>query len=403
MPGQQNPDDANDFDEVGEPSSRERSRVLRRILTGVAVTALGVWSPYLLITIGVLLLLIVAHEAGHYAAARMTGMKAPEFMVGFGPELFSVRRGETTWGLRAIPLGGYVRIIGMNDLEQVDAADEERTYRAKATWKRIVVSFAGPAANLLCAVLLLAVTYGAFGLARETLRIGEVRAGTPAAAAGIRSGDVITALDGTAVEDMAAYREMLQGTQGEVTVDLDRAGVPVEVTLTPVSDQGRKVIGVLTESERERLPVHRAAAKATTDTVTWTGRTFVAVAGVFASIGTYIGALFTDSVPDDKRLLSPVGVSQVAQNQAIDVPWVLGFAAIINISLATFNLFPVPPLDGGHILVASVEGLLSKLRRKRTKLSPRVLQPVTFVVWSALILLGISTLWLDVTQPLRLP
>jgi regulator of sigma E protease len=380
--------------------SDDRQRVAVRWVSAVAVTALLVWwSPLLVGVIVLLLMLIVAHEAGHYCAARSTGMKAPEFMVGFGPALLKYRRGETTWGLRAIPLGGYVRISGMSAAEVVDAADEHRTYRSKRAWQRVFVSAAGPAANILCAIVLLVVAYAGFGRPVETLVVEEVRDGTPAAAAGLREGDVLAAIDGQEISTMDQWRDVLAASSGEVAVAVERRGTRVIEPVTPVQLDGRRVIGVVATSVDERLSVTEAVTQGSVDTIETLGAAFVAVGKTFATVGDQLASAVTGQ-PSEQRVVSAVGVARAAEGQNLEAVWLLQIAALINISLAAFNLFPVPPLDGGHMCVAVIEGAASKVRRTQVRVSARVLQPVAFVMWGVLMLVGLSAIWLDLTVPL---
>src|SRR5688500_18380506 len=148
----------------GEPSQAASFVRLALILAGIVV--LGAWFGALstVVIIAALLVMIFLHELGHYLTARWAGMKVTEYFLGFGPRLWSVRKGETEYGIKAIPAGGYVRIIGMNNLEEVDPADEPRTYRQKLFWRRLSVAVAGSAVHFFLAFLLLWVLNGFVGI-----------------------------------------------------------------------------------------------------------------------------------------------------------------------------------------------------------------------------------------------
>jgi len=159
------------------------------LLGGLVVLAMfaGAWA---LVIVGALIVSIFLHEAGHFLAAKQAGMKVTEYFLGFGPKIVSFRRGETEYGIKAIPAGAYVRIIGMNDLEEVDPADEGRTYREKGYWARLRVVLAGPAMNFLIAFVLLLAVLVAYGQqAPSKWTVSDVGSGTAAAAAGLKTGD----------------------------------------------------------------------------------------------------------------------------------------------------------------------------------------------------------------------
>jgi membrane-associated protease RseP (regulator of RpoE activity) len=269
-----------------------------------------------LFVIGGILASVVAHEAGHLLAARCTGVKATEFFAGFGPTLWSRSSGEITWGLKALPLGGYVRIIGMTRKEQVAPDEEARTFRGAAPWRRAVIGLAGPAVNVALAIAL----FFGFNLAKEP---------TPRDAA-IASGEIL-----------------------------------------------RRTVDASTES----------------------------IAALPAAVPGMVRAALDDGAADpENRVLSPVGATRLASQAAADgVSTALGLLAIINVFLALFNLVPLPPLDGGHIALATVDSAASRLLRRRIRFDATRLNPVTYAVVGTLLLLGIASIVLDVTRPIANP
>jgi RIP metalloprotease RseP len=208
---------------------------LRLGLLVAAVASVGVFFgwPALAMVLAIVISIFL-HELGHYAFARWAGMKVTEFFIGFGPRLWSTTRGETEYGVKLVPAGAYVRIIGMHSLEEVDPADEDRTYRSKPYRKRLPVILAGPFANFAIALVLLFVVFVGFG-APSTDRwvVDRVQPGSAAAAAGIQDGDRILAVDGRSVGEFDDLAEVLQPFAGQpVTIDVERDGQVVAVDAT---------------------------------------------------------------------------------------------------------------------------------------------------------------------------
>ena len=210
----------------------ERSPLLDRVfgnrfvLLGLLVTLLG-WVAFTRIWLFVLIVAIVAsvflHEMGHFLMAKRNGMKVTEFFIGFGPRVWSFRRGETEYGLKLIPAGAYVRIIGMHGLEEIDDSDDEgRTYRAQSYWRRMPVVLAGPVMNIVLGLLLLVVVFAGFGHpSTDKWKVDTVSAGSAAANAGLQPGDRILAFDGQPVgafDDFTSIVRAHAGSSGQLTI-----------------------------------------------------------------------------------------------------------------------------------------------------------------------------------------
>jgi RIP metalloprotease RseP len=212
----------------------QRSKLLPSILLltlGVVVLKFfGWWGMFIIVG---LLVSVTLHELGHFLTARQADMKVTEFFFGFGPRIFSWRRGEVEYGVKALPLGAYVRIIGMNDLEEVDPADEGRTYREKGYWARLRVVLAGPFMNFAIGFLVLIVLYMSFGVATNTgWTVDKPQAGTAAAAAGFAHGDRLVSLDGKPISGWTEFGKEIQHRAGDtLTVVVQRSGE--RVTLHP--------------------------------------------------------------------------------------------------------------------------------------------------------------------------
>jgi membrane-associated protease RseP (regulator of RpoE activity) len=201
-----------------------------------AVVALGLFAGWpVLLMVGAIVVSVFLHELGHYLVAKWMGMKVTEFFIGFGPRIWSFRRGETEYGLKVIPAGAYVRIIGMHTLEEVDPADEARTYRDKPMAKRLPVVLAGPAMNLLIGFSLLIVIFAGFGVPQpDQWQVRKVLDGSGAAAAGVQVGDRILEVGGQPVgefSDLAGAVRPNAGSEVEVVVERDGQRIPLTATL----------------------------------------------------------------------------------------------------------------------------------------------------------------------------
>ncbi|MCZ7629920.1 MAG: site-2 protease family protein [Microthrixaceae bacterium] len=210
-----------------------------RVARVVAVAGLVVWLAVtgglaMILVVGAVILMIFLHELGHYMAAKHAGMKVTEFFLGFGTRLWSFKRGETEFGLKAIPAGAYVKIIGMNNLEEVDPADEARTYRQAPFHSRFSVAIAGSAMHFALALVLLVVQFAAFGRVDDSRWvIGDLTEGGAAQQAGLRSGDQVVSFDGEPVGSFDEFRDQIAAATGEVVVEVERNGeteaIPVEL------------------------------------------------------------------------------------------------------------------------------------------------------------------------------
>lgn len=218
----------------------------------------------LIVLVGILTMVMV-HEGGHFAAAKATGMKVTEYFFGFGPRLWSTQRGETEYGIKAFPLGGYVRIVGMNAFEEVAPEDLGRTYRERPFWAKSVVVLAGVASHFIVAFLIFFVVSTVVGSDQPTTTIAEVQATlddggpTPAAAAGLLSGDTIVRIAGVEVDDWAQIVEQIRAHPAEtipIRVEREGAQVVLDATLLGRDDGSggrRGFLGVTPTVETVRL------------------------------------------------------------------------------------------------------------------------------------------------------
>lgn len=218
--------------EVGDGS--RFSRTLRLVILVGLIVALGVTQGVsMLIVVAAIIVMIFLHELGHFVMARRAGMLATEFFIGFGPKIFSFKRGETEYGLKVIPAGAYVRIIGMSSMEEVDPALESRTYRQKSFWQRIGVAVAGSSMHFILALLLLMTQFLFIGAPEgERWTVGSITTGSAAQAAGMKTGDEITKFDGKPIKSFDDFRDELKGIE------------PGRANLTVVRDGSEQVIPI---------------------------------------------------------------------------------------------------------------------------------------------------------------
>jgi len=325
-------------------------------------------------------LLIVLHEAGHFFAAKATGMRVERFFLFFGPTIWSVKRGETEYGVKAIPLGGYVKITGMNPEEDVPPEHEANAYFRKPVWKRIVVVAAGPAVNIVLAFAILFGVYLVNGRPEVDQRVGAVKPKTPAAKV-LQPGDKILAFDGDRFSNLSGKERLTK--LGETVASHECKGKQVEgcVAATPVRvtidrDGEVKVLSIYPrydkEAERNLIGISYGSRLVDLD-----------VAGAASYAGDTIWEVATGTVhvfthlfeaEQRKQVSGVVGISDVG-HQVIEkgLERALLLLALVSLSLGLVNLLPILPLDGGHIFWAVVE----KLRGRPVSL--RVMERATMV------------------------
>ena len=394
-------------DPLGDAPSVETRKAITGIsLMVLALVVLLIVRPSLVVTVALivgLVFTIMLHEWGHYIAAKKSGMKVTEFFLGFGPRIWSFRRGETEYGIKAIPAGGYVRIIGMTNLEEVDPEDEARAYRQAPTGKRLITVLAGIIVNLCIALALIFAVIVFHGVvpAELTTSLESVSADSPAASAGLRAGDHIVSINGVPMKSWDAVGQAIRANSGKrLDVVVDRDGNRRTLTPTPTLIDGVARIGVSPSYHTERVGVLAAVPKTFTTAGSLVDNTVSSLGKVFSASGIErYGKTVTNSkggFTNDERPRSVVGI--VADGGAIvgGEWWILLFLlAAINVFVALFNLLPLPPLDGGHAAVAIYEGIASKIRGRRVRVDYQKLIPVAAAVVIVILIFGVSTIYLD--------
>jgi regulator of sigma E protease len=347
---------------------------------------------WLLVLLGFSLLIIV-HEAGHFFAAKATGMRVERFFLFFGPTIWSFKRGETEYGVKAIPLGGYVKITGMNPEEEVPPEHEDRCYYRQPVWKRIVVVAAGPAVNVLLALVIFFVLALTSAVAPTEI-VHEVIKGSPAAGV-LRPGDKIVAVDRRRYPGLDSkarvdrFREAIgshkcageqhQGCLAATPVQLTvaRDGHLTNLSVRPKYDatEGQVIVGIAFATKPISLGVSEAVDSATGSAWEITSGTLHVFSHLFES-------------QQRKQVSSIVGVGDVAHEtveHSADQSFLL--LALVSLSLGLINLLPILPLDGGHIFWALIE----KVRGKPVSL--RVIERATvigFALVAVLMFIGLS-------------
>ncbi len=313
----------------------------------------------------VLLVCVIAHEAGHFFAAKKSGMLVEEFGFGIPPRLASWKKGETTYSINALPIGGFVKIAGENGLET--NVPKERQFDYKPWYLKSIVLVAGVVCNVLLAFVLFTISYtvGLPGVTPDgTPTVVSVVSGSPTEKAGIQTGDTVltVTVSGEQVDVLSTekIKDAIARTTGSVGIEYEHDHTLHTATITPMSTADGRLIGIAIEPIgviKQSLPT--AIKNAAQQSV-------ALIANIFGAIGTLVGRV-VGGHPSTAGLIGPVGLAKEVGNAAtFGFAYLLAFIATISLNLAVLNIMPFPALDGGRLLVVWVEALTRK------KLSPMV-------------------------------
>ena len=368
---------------------------------------LGVWGAgytgWIVPFLFGLSVVVFFHELGHFLVARWCGVRVLTFSVGFGPEIvgFNDRYG-TRWKLSWIPLGGYVKFFGDDNAASVPdeaavanmtEAEKRQSFFHQPVGRRAAVVAAGPIANFILAIVIFATIFSVYGRQTTTARVDAVLPDSAAAAAGLKPGDVVLAIDGRTIESFSDMQRVVSANAGRtLTLQIDRGGAPTTLTATPALKQGKDGFG--NSTCQAVLGVSRSMAPGDIKTehldpltAVWFGakETWSIIDRTFS----YIGGLFAGRECAD-QLGGPIRIAQISgQVASLGFTPVLQLAAMLSVSIGLLNLFPVPLLDGGHLMFYLVEAARGR------PLSAKA-QEIGFRIGFAIVaMLMIFTLWND--------
>jgi membrane-associated protease RseP (regulator of RpoE activity) len=393
---------------------------------------MGLGILWFIVTI---LFVIMVHEAGHFVAAKKLGFKATKFFVGFGPTLWSFKRGETEYGVKALPLGGFVKIVGMNPYEEVPAEDQPRAYPNKPRWQRAIVILAGPATHWPLAFLVLLIVATTIGYpvgATTEVKVVETRmtgesGPTPAARAGLQPGDRIVEVGGREVEDwddvtgyistrgdqVADFTIERDGRRREVSVELARVIFGEQGDIVEYAPPGEAIrepkageelsgfFGIRPQERYETLGFTQAVGDSGDKVWLATKGSVLSVGEIFKQMfnGKFFSALREGGERDPTEgPVGIVGIGRIAGETVERGQFYLFLQLLISLTvfIGLMNLLPLPPLDGGHLAVIGYEVIT------RRTVDMRKLIPIAAAFLSFLIVLSLAALYLDIFRPIRI-
>jgi len=409
------------------------------------ISFLNFISGWVILLLG-LALSIGLHEVGHLWPAKKFGVKVTKYMIGFGPTLFSRKRGDTEYGIKAIPLGGYIQMIGMippasafktpgfrnrGNEEEISSEDQDRTFYRLKPWKKLIIMFGGPFANLVIALVLTFVLFCGFGNYGRTTTINQIvpcipttvnpncdKVGdpSPSAIAGLKAGDKILEINGTKVTLWSDVEAVLNESMGNaISIKVLRSGVEQSLSITPVTlnldGTSKPYIGVYLKAERiQQTPV---------GAVLQLGSMLVSTAELIVQLPMQAVSAFGELDPGTPRnqngAISIIGLGQfsgeIAASSDISfedkVASQLSLLMSLNVALFVFNMIPLVPLDGGHIAAGIYEWIKRGIWRIRGKtleepVDTSKMMPVAYFVAGLLLLLSVILIVRDIVNPLHI-
>jgi len=382
-----------------------------------------------------LLVSVMIHEAGHYLTAKKFGMKVTEFFVGFGKKIWSVTKGETEFGLKAIPAGGYCKIVGMTPREELSPADADRAFIKASVPQRLIVLGAGSFLHFVIGFVLLIVLFASVGITSLTNQVERVSecipqtanevcsaksVPSPAKNAGIIAGDKIVKVNGLSYQEWSEVVEVIRSSAGkQLDITIDRNGSLINILVTPASREldGKEigVLGVVNQVGTITYGPLTAIAKGGSFTIDILQNSVTALISLPSKIPDLVNQTFGNQERDPEGLVGVVGVARVSGETAETkvlttrekIATFILIIASLNIFVGMFNLLPLLPLDGGHMAVAIADGVRNSRAKAKGLAKPAPfdverLTPITMVVFVVMASLSLLLLTADILNPIRL-
>ena len=365
-----------------------------------------------------LLFSVMVHEFGHYLTARKFGMRVSEFFLGFGKRLWSFTRGETEFGIKAIPAGGYCRIEGMTPQDRMPAGEEGRAFFAASSLRKLIVLGAGSFAHFLLGFLLIFSIFFAVGFQALLPDIKEISPQSAAQSAGFKVGDRILTIDKEEVDNWAIDSRKIGQSEGrEITFTVDRDGEVLTIKAAPkyIASEKRYLLGIITKVGTQREDFISSITGASSATWTLSKESVKSLFTLPAKVPQLVRQTFMGEERDPNGLVGVVGAARVSGeavgstnlngNQRLQTFMLI--VASLNIFVGMFNLLPILPLDGGHMAVAiadEIRALFARIRRKPRPagIDVNVLTPITMGVFVVLAVLTVVLLIADIINPISL-
>jgi membrane-associated protease RseP (regulator of RpoE activity) len=380
-----------------------------------------------------LLLSVMIHEFGHYITAKKYGMRVSEFFLGFGKRLWSFTRGETEFGIKAIPAGGYCRIEGMTATDEMPPGEESRAFFKANSGRKLVVLGAGSFLHFVLGFIILLIIFAGIGTAKPTTTISEISScvprlnaacadtdpKSPALIAGLQAGDVITSLNGVPVNNWAKDVEVIRTSAGkELVIEFERNGQAQSISVMAATRiiEGKEYgfLGIVNEFELVRDAPYTSIKKSALVSWDFISGAVKAIISLPSKIPALWGATVSGTERDPNGLVGIVGVAQVTGQAASTdglsaserIQTFLLIIASLNFFVGVFNLLPILPLDGGHMAVAIADEVRALFARIRGKARPEginvnKLAPFTMVVFVLLAALTVLLLAADIVNPIQ--
>ena len=341
---------------------------------------------YFLSFIVVLGILIFVHEFGHFIVARQLGVGVTKFSFGFGPKLAGVRRGETEYLISAVPLGGYVKLVGENEGDEVSPEERGKAFFHKPVWVKMAVVAAGPAGNLLFAILVFWVVFLS-GVPTLTPKIGKVMPDTPAARAGLKAGDLVVRVG---EKKITTWEELADGIKAsgagkELPLTVRRGEEEIRVTVRPEVREGRTIFGEKVDGPKIGVVASAEVVQRRISPVAAIGRAAEETGKIIRLTVLTVVKLLMRVIPT-KTLGGPILIAKMAGDQArAGISSFVYFLGLLSVNLGILNLLPIPILDGGHLLFFSIEALRRKPLTPQMRMMAQQLGLAVILMLTALV------------------